>query len=49
MDLTPILSESRLTIFDKLKASWYFETLIDKIVLVGLSGLGVLRIIQWVF
>ena len=40
---------ARRTIGFYLKSSWYFETFFEKIILLGLGGLGALRIIQWIF
>jgi len=39
----------RRTIGFYLKSSWYFETFLEKAILLGLGGLGMLRIFQWVF
>lgn len=46
-NLTPILSTARATYFEKFKLAWYFEKPYEKIILIVLSALGVLRIFQW--
>jgi len=44
-----IADNKRMKIGDYFKATWYFEKLHEKAILIILCALGVFKIFQWVF
>lgn len=48
-ELTPILSESRLTWFDKVKASWCFDKVYEKVIICLCLTWSLFSILRWIF
>jgi len=50
MEIEPIIkNQKRMRIGEYLKATWYFEKPYEKIILVVLGILGLLKIWDWIF
>ena len=46
-ELTKISERNKRKLGDYLKSTWYFETVWEKAILIGLNLCGLIRIVQW--
>lgn len=46
MDIRSV-TDQRLTIGDYFRKRWYFETILEKAILVVLSSLGAFKLLEW--
>jgi len=49
MELTPILSQNRMSWFDKAKASWYFEKWWEKLIIILALCWSIFSILKYVY